>query len=197
VRLALELKQIDYTYEPIHLLKGEQSSKEYSKLNPLKQVPCLVDQDLCLTQSMAICLYIDKLSKINPLLPDDFIASSQIIEFCEIINCTQPLQNLSVLQYLESELSVSEDQKKKWLNRWLPQSLAAMENWLNKHSGTYCYQDKPTLADCFFLPQIFTSKRFEIDLSPFPIIQKLDAHLNLLNWVQKAHPSNQIDAPKN
>jgi len=196
VRLALELKQINYIYEPIHLLKGEQSSAAYKQLNPLQQVPCLVHNELRLTQSMAICMYIDKLNRTNPLLPDDFIASSKIIEFCEIINCTQPLQNLSVLQFLESEFSISDVQKKQWLNRWLPQSLAAMENWLKRHSGAFCFHDNPTLADCFFLPQIFTSKRFEIDLSSFPTIQKLEANLNLLNWVQKAHPANQIDAPK-
>ena len=196
VRLALELKQLTYEYRPIHLLKGEQSNQEYRQLNPLQQVPALIHDQRCLTQSMAICLYLDTLSSVTPLLPKESYESATIVEFCEIINCTQPLQNLSTLNYLTADLMVTTEQKDHWLNRWLKPSLQSIEIWLSKNSGQYCFKDQPTLADCFFLPQIFTTRRFEISLESYPNILRLEQGLNSLNWVQKAHPNNQIDTPK-
>jgi maleylacetoacetate isomerase len=196
VRLVLEYKKIQYEYRPVHLLKKEQFEPEYKKLNPLSQVPCLVDGDFTLTQSMAICLYLDKKFPENPLIPKDPHEASQVMEFCEMINCTQPLQNLSVLEYLKQEFYMDERGKKNWLNKWIGNSLVAMEIWLNKHSNQFAFKNQPTLADCFLLPQVFSSRRFEIDLSPYPNILRLETALNELEWVKLAHPLNQIDSPK-
>ena len=34
VRIALNLKKVEYEYIPIHLLKNEQKSESYKKVNP-------------------------------------------------------------------------------------------------------------------------------------------------------------------
>jgi len=197
VRLAFEIKNIPYEYRPVHLLKREQQSEEFLKLNPLKQVPCLVDDSITLTQSMAICQYLDLKYQDKALLPQkNAVELGYVLEFCEIINCTQPLQNLSVLEYLEHDLNLAATEKNAWLNNWLPKSLFALEIWLKKHSGLFCFHDQPSLADCFFLPQIFTSRRFEIDLSSYPNILRLETSLNSHFWAKRAHPHNQIDSAK-
>jgi len=64
VRVALALKGVEYIYVAVPLLKAEQSSEEYSKLNPMQQVPCLVvkedgKDDVVISQSLAIIDYID------------------------------------------------------------------------------------------------------------------------------------------
>ena len=64
VRIALNLKGVEYDYVPVHLVKngGEQHSSEYSQLNPAHLVPTLVDddEDIILNQSLAIIEYLDE-----------------------------------------------------------------------------------------------------------------------------------------
>lgn len=41
VRIALHLKDIDFTIKPVNSSKNEQLSEEYQKINPMKHVPAL------------------------------------------------------------------------------------------------------------------------------------------------------------
>lgn len=196
VRLALHFKEIPFEYRAIHLLNQEQKTAEFQVLNPLSQVPCLIDGSLALTQSMAIIEYLDSKKNRPLLIPADGAAKYKIKEFCEIINCTQPLQNLSVLQYLESELHCTPMQKQEWLQRWLQPSFKAIDQWLSQHAGQFCYHDTFTLADCFLLPQIYTAQRFQISMDEHKHINQLLQQYPECSWVQLAHPSNQLDTPK-
>ncbi|KAL0375892.1 UNVERIFIED_CONTAM: Glutathione S-transferase zeta class [Sesamum calycinum] len=56
VRIALNLKGLDYEYIAINLLKGENKTPEFLKLNPLGSVPVLVDGDITVADSFAILL---------------------------------------------------------------------------------------------------------------------------------------------
>ncbi|XP_065637465.1 uncharacterized protein LOC136070865 [Quercus suber] len=72
VRIALNLKGLKYEYKAVDLLKGEQFSPEFTKLNPIGFVPVLVDGDLVLSDSFAILLYLEeKYPHHHPLLPQD------------------------------------------------------------------------------------------------------------------------------
>ena len=71
VRIALNLKQLAYEIEPVHLVKngGQQHTTEYSKLNPQEFVPILMHGNRILRQSTAIMEYLDDTWPDNPLLP--------------------------------------------------------------------------------------------------------------------------------
>ena len=73
VRIALNLKGLEYRNQPIHLVNngGEQHRTDYQSLNPQELVPTLVDGDNVLTQSLAIVEYIDETHPEPPLLPAD------------------------------------------------------------------------------------------------------------------------------
>ncbi|MDH3474153.1 MAG: glutathione S-transferase N-terminal domain-containing protein, partial [Rhodospirillales bacterium] len=72
VRIALNLKGLDYDYRPIHLRKGEQRGAAYLALNPQGGVPALeLDDGRVLTQSMAILEYLEETRPEPPLLPED------------------------------------------------------------------------------------------------------------------------------
>lgn len=195
VRLALYYKGLSFEYRAVHLLNQEQKNPDYQLLNPLAQVPCLIDGNLSLTQSMAIIEYLESKKGLPQLTPDTGVAKYQIKEFCEIINCTQPLQNLSVLQFLESEFQCDPIKKQMWLQRWLEPSFAAIDKWLGQHAGQFCFQDQFSLADCFLLPQIFTAQRFQIPLDSYTHLTKLIKHYPDCPWVTSAHPNNQPDTP--
>lgn len=64
--LDVEIKLVDF-------LKGENRSEEYSKLNPLHQVPVLIDDDgFILTESRAIATYlVNSRDPNNSLYPSD------------------------------------------------------------------------------------------------------------------------------
>jgi hypothetical protein len=73
VRLALELKGIEFDYQPVHLVRegGEQFSAAYRRINPQSRVPTLQGEDLLLTQSMAILEWLEETYPTPALLPPD------------------------------------------------------------------------------------------------------------------------------
>ena len=62
VRIALNLKELPYETRSVHLLRdgGQQHAQPYRALNPQQLVPCLVDGDTVVTQSLAIIAYLDE-----------------------------------------------------------------------------------------------------------------------------------------
>ena len=74
VRIALNLKGLDYETVPVHLLKGggQQRSHDYLARNPAGLVPTLQEDDgWSLGQSLAIIEYLDEQHPAIPLLPAD------------------------------------------------------------------------------------------------------------------------------
>src|SRR3990167_8803335 len=122
VRIALNLKQLDYQVIPIHLVNhgGEQFSETYTKINPQHLVPSLQDDDLILTQSLAIIEYLDEKYPLPPLLPEDSYSKALVRAFALVIAADiHPLNNLRVLNYLTREFKITEEQKSQWYQTWI------------------------------------------------------------------------------
>ncbi|MGZ9083572.1 MAG: glutathione S-transferase N-terminal domain-containing protein, partial [Rhodoplanes sp.] len=104
VRIALNLKGLDYAIAPIHLSKdgGRQKSPEYRAINPQMRVPALaLPSGEVLIQSLAIIEYLEETCPEPPLLPGDPIARAQVRAVADIIACDiHPLNNTAPLAYL-------------------------------------------------------------------------------------------------
>lgn len=102
VRIALGLKGIAADQGFYHLRKGEQRAPGFLALNPQGLVPALeLDDGTALTQSLAICEYLDDIHPNPPLLPRDPLARARVRAFAQAIACDiHPVQNLKVLNRL-------------------------------------------------------------------------------------------------
>jgi maleylpyruvate isomerase len=111
---------------------------------------------------------------------------------CEI----HPLNNLRVLRYLVRDLHVSEADKDTWYRHWCEQGLAALETTLARdpRTGSFCFGDTPTMADCALVPQMANARRLSCDLSAMPTLLRIDAHCQTLPAFIAAAPANQPDA---
>ncbi len=200
VRIALALKHIEYTTMGVHLVRdgGEQHQDDYLKLNPQGFVPALREGERVVTQSLAIIEYLEELHADHPLLPDGpreraFARAVALAIACDV----HPLNNLSVLQYLERELGLDEAGRMRWMHHWLGRGLAAIETMLehNIALGTYVGGERPGMAECFIVPQLYNARRFDLPLDAYPRLVAIDAACARLPEFVAAHPDQQPDKP--
>lgn len=198
VRIALHLKGLEFEYIPVHLLNngGEQYSPEYQKINPAKEVPSLLHEGNFISQSVAIIEYLDEVYPNPSLFPKEPHTRARVRQLCEIINCTHPLQNLKVLRYLEETFSVVDEKKTTWVNHWAQQGFHAFEEIIRHTSGDFSVGDQVTAADLFLIPQVFAAKRFNVDLSNYKNILRINEACLKLEVFKKAHPHRQVDTPQ-
>ncbi len=202
VRIALNLKGLEYDYIPVHLVKegGEQHKEAYQQLNPSELVPTLVDddEDIILNQSLSIMEFLDeKYPDSYSLLPAHPLERARVRALAQDISCDmQPLNNLRVLQALESEFGADTEAKAKWVRLWSQRGFSAMEQRLQTQAGKYCFDFDVSLADVCLVPQVYAAKRFGLDIEQFPLISKIYANCNALEPFIKAMPENQPDAPQ-
>jgi maleylpyruvate isomerase len=199
VRIALNLKGLQYEAIPVHLLRGggEQLQEQYRSINPSGLVPAFQDDYITLTQSMAILEYLEDAYPDVPIMPKDATERARVRELAQIIACDiHPVNNLRVLRYLVHELGVSEEQKAEWYRHWLVGGLEVLEKHLARDpsAGPLCHGHTPTIADCCLVPQIFNAQRQGIDISVYPNIARINAQCVEIPAFVAAHPSNQPDA---
>ena len=198
MRIALNLKGLSPQREFVHLRKGAQRSDDYRKLNPQGLVPALaLDDGRVLTQSIAILEYLEETHPSPPLLPRDAAGRARVRAIALAIACDiHPLDNLRVLDYLTGTLGISREAKDGWYKYWIDVGFEALERQLARDpaTGRYCHGDAPTLADVCLVPQMANARRFDIDVSPFPTLRRIDAALNEIPAFADAAPARQPDA---
>jgi maleylpyruvate isomerase len=199
VRIALNLKGLDYDYAPVHLLRegGQQLKPEYRELNADGIVPTLVDGDDVLTQSLAIVEYLEETHPEPALLPRNpldraFVRSVALQIACEI----HPVDNLRILKYLKHQMKAPDEVRDAWYRHWIESGFASLEKRLSSDNrvGALTFGDTPTIADLCIVPQVWNARRFNIDLTPYPTIVRIADRADQIEAFAKAAPSQQPDA---
>jgi maleylacetoacetate isomerase len=199
VRIALNLKSIDYDSQAVHLVRkgGEQHGVAYQALNPQGLVPALVVDGQVLTQSMAIIEYLEETCPRPPLLPSRPLERARVRALAAVIACdVHPLNNLRVLDYLSSQAAVADDAKTKWYAHWIAEGFTALEAMLARDAATgdFCHGDAPGLADIVLVAQMYNARRFDCDVEPYPTLRRIDAACRALDAFDAARPEKQEDA---
>ncbi len=198
VRLALQLKGLAYQIQSVHLIQdgGQQHKPDFRQRNPQGLVPCLQDGDWHLSQSQAICQYLEAQHPQPALLFLTAREQAEVLAFCAAIACdTHPLNNLRVLQYLEGRLKLDACARTDWYRHWVAQSFAALEQQLQQRDAAFAFGDHAGLAECFLIPQIYNARRFDCPLDSYPRLTAIDALCAELPAFKAAHPDNQPDKP--
>lgn len=198
VRIVLNLKQQAYTHTAVHMLRngGEQHASAYRAVNPQGLVPSLeTDEGPVLTQSIAICEFLEETYPEPRLLPEDRFERAWVRSVCSAIACDiHPINNLRVLKYLKTELKHSEEEKTKWYRHWIDAGFEGIEKMIAARAGRYCLGDQVTLADAFLVPQVWNALRFECPLDRFPTIDSVYKNAIALEAFALAAPGAQPDA---
>jgi maleylacetoacetate isomerase len=197
VRIALNLKNLPYESVPKKFATAEHRAPDYLALNPQGLLPALETNGSVLSQSIAIIEYLDELHRDPPLLPDSALGRAQVRSLALAIACDiHPLNNLRVLNYLRQQLGQQEEGVNAWYRHWIVEGFSGLEVELSRYSASrrYCYGDSVSLADVCLVPQVYNARRFKVDLTPFPTITAISAHLESLPAFAAARPEAQPDA---
>jgi maleylacetoacetate isomerase/maleylpyruvate isomerase len=196
VRIALNLKGLDYEPSFVHLAKGEHRKPAYTAVNPQALVPTLEEAGRRLTQSLAIIEYLEESRPLPPLMPKEAFARARVRALSLIVACEiHPLNNLRVLQHLKRSLGQSEDQVNAWYRHWIADGLSKLEVGLSDGgTGRFSHGDTPTMADCCLVPQVFNAQRYQCDTTAYPTVMRVHAECLKLDAFVRAQPGNQPDA---
>lgn len=181
VKIALGLKGLGFDYLSYRLGDKEQRSPAYLSLNPQGLVPALEIDDAVLTQSLAICEYLDELHPDPPLLPASPLERAKVRAAAYVIACDiHPLQNLKILNRLRA-MGHNQADVDQWGRTVIEEGLAAYEALLPAQDSAFSFGDRPSLADIFLIPQLVNARRFGLEITSKRILSieaeclKLDA----------------------
>lgn len=197
LRIALNLKGVEYETIPVHLRRGDQNGDAFRALNAQGLVPALeIGDGEVLTQSLAIIEWLEETRPEPPLLPVDPASRARARAFAQVIACDiHPLQNLRVLRYLKKQYGQDQDSLDSWCRHWVGEGLTACEALLeDTRPAAFAYGDQPGLAEICLVPQMYSADNFGLDLSPMPRLRALRAACEALPAFAIAHPSRQPDA---
>jgi maleylacetoacetate isomerase len=189
VRIALNLKGIDYSAVPVDLLHGGQKGPDYRARNPQGFVPMLEIDGVSIAQSLAIIDYLDTTRPEPQLVPVEAAEAAHVRALALVVACDiHPLNNLRVLKYLSGPLDQPEEARSAWYRHWVTEGFAALEAMAAPRAGRFLFGDAPTLADVCLVPQMFNARRFEVPLDDHPTLVRADAEATRLEAFAAAHP---------
>ncbi|QKG72820.1 maleylacetoacetate isomerase [Erythrobacter mangrovi] len=196
LRIALNLKGLDYDYVPVNLVTSEQKDTAYTSRNPFGSVPMLEADGRDRAQSMAQIEWLEEAYPEPPLLPTAIEDRFTVRELAYAIATeTHAVNNLPVLKYLADPLGHSKDEIDTWYRHWLKRTFDPVEARLAQlGTGEFLF-DAPGLFEVVLLPQVYNARRFDFDFSEHPHITRIEAACLARAEFQRAYPDNQIDSP--
>ena len=195
VRIALNLKGLDYQEVDHDLRTGAQRDPAYTAIAPAGLVPALEHDRHAYVQSLAILEWLDERWPEPALLPKGLDERATVRGMALTIAADiHPLNNLRILKYLKNELGQPQERIDTWIAHWIQEGFAALEVLVSRHGDGFAFGSTPTIVDCFLVPQVFNAERFNVDLSAFPRIRAAAEAARALPAFAAAHPDRQPGA---
>lgn len=165
VRLFAALAGIELELESVDLSAGAHKQPPLSTLNPWREVPVLVDDDVVLRDSQAILVYLAREYGGHQWWPDGAAQQGEVMQWLSIAaneihhgpNAARLVEKFGYPLDKNQALEVSA--------RILP----LIEQHLNKHP--WLALNRPTVADCAVFPYLALSAEGGVSLEPYPAIR--------------------------
>ncbi|MBT9473953.1 MAG: maleylacetoacetate isomerase [Pseudomonadota bacterium] len=194
VRIGLALKGVAYDYAAVDLIAGQQREPAYRAVNPQGLTPALDIGGQVLTQSLAILEWLEETYPDPAILPQAPLDRATVRSIAGVIACDiHPLNNTRVGRAL-NKMGIDKDGILAWTQGWIIDGFTGLEPVIAKHGRGFAFGDQPTIADCCLVPQVYSARRFEVDLTPFPAIRAAADHAAQHPAFAAAHPDKQPDA---
>ena len=197
LRIALNLKGIATDYVAIDLRVDEQQNEAFKAINPQGLVPALDTGEQVLIQSPAIIEWLEEKYPSPALLPEGAEARAHVRALAAMVGCEiHPINNRRILQTLRKQFGANEAAINAWCGTWISEGFDAYEALIgaDKSRGRFSYGDTPTLADVYLIPQVESARRFNVDMSRWPLISAIDRACSELEAFKQAAPMAQPDA---
>ena len=197
VRIALNLKGVARQDVFVSLIEGAHTAPAYTDRNPQALVPMLELPDgAVLSQSLAILDWLEATHPDPPLLPEAALPRARALELAHVIAMDiHPVNNLRVVTALSDRFGADGAAKRDWMQHWMRLGFDAIEPRL---TGTpYALPgDRPGLADCCLIPQVYNARRWGLDMTPWPKITAVETACLALPAFADAAPEAQPDADR-
>ena len=196
-RIALNLKGLSYEYVAVHLSKEAHLTEAFKAVNPQQLVPALDTGEQVLIQSPAIIEWLEEKYPTPALLPQDADGRARVRALAAIVGCDiHPINNRRILETLRKSFGADETAINAWCGTWITDGFDAYEALLaaDAQRGAFSFGHTPTIADVYLIPQIESARRFQVDLSRWPLIAGVEQACMALPAFQAAAPARQPDA---
>ena len=188
VRLVLAVKGIEHELVSLELSDypgGLERTDAVPLLNECHELPSLLHNGELLTQPLAIAEYIEEIEPKPALLPEDRVLKARIRAYVQKILAHIQLCEFGRLDDYPVEFqNAAADKRLEWLRNWLSESLVGLEFTLahQSYTGTYCFGEKPSLADLALVPLLQTVKQLDLSMSAYPHIARISENCVEQEW---------------
>lgn len=193
-RIALNLKGLEYEQHDVDLRARAHKTPAYLALNPQGMVPALEVEGAVLTQSVAILEWLEEAYPAPALLPTALLDRARVRAMAALIGSDiHPLNNLRVLGAVRG-LGADQAAVDAWASGWIAAGFDALEQMVARDGAGWSFGDAPTLVDCYLIPQLYSARRFNVDLTPWPKLLSVEQVAETHPAFIAAHPDKQPDA---
>lgn len=193
-RIALNLKGLTYEQHTVDLRQRAHKTPEYLALNAQGMVPALDIDGAILTQSVAILEWLEEAYPEPALLPAAPLARARVRAMAALIGSDiHPLNNLRVLAAVRG-LGADQAVVDAWAAGWIKAGFDVLEQMVTQDGDGWSFGGTPTFADCYLIPQLYSARRFNVDLAPWPRLLAVEQVSQTHSAFVAAHPDKQPDA---
>lgn len=169
---------LDFKHVRINPFEEEKNAPDYLKLNPLGQVPTLVDGDLVLTEAMAINFYLARKYGTGKLWADRLEDEAQIYKWS--LFALSQMESACVDLILHRKVFADKDRNPDIIQaaeKKLMKPLEVLNNYLS--GKDFLIASKFTVADINMAGVLSYALGGQFDFSPYPNVARyLDAILS-------------------
>lgn len=156
-RLALEEKNVEYVLEETDIFNGGDPPSSYFKRQPFGKIPCLIHDDFCLYETVAITRYVDEMFPGSDLQPAELALRarmSQVISVLDAYAYRPMVWNVFVQRIVVPEEGGQPDERIIFAALPIIDTvLTQLETWLGEDE--FFAGCSMTLADLHGFPMLF------------------------------------------